>query len=264
MSIWEAIILALIQGFTEFLPISSSAHLILPSQLFGWEDQGLAFDVAVHVGTLLAVMLYFRKEVGQLLVNWFGSLRGQHNAHSRLAWLIIWGTIPAGLAGLFGNDLIENFARSALVIATSTVAFGLLLWYADVRASQQQTIEQLTLKQVLIIGAAQALALIPGTSRSGITMTAGMMLGLTKTDAARFSFLLSIPIIIMAGGYQGLKLVQQPDAVAWSAIILGVVASFVAAYVCIHVFLQVISRMGMLPFVIYRLALGAVLFAFFL
>ncbi|PHR64479.1 MAG: undecaprenyl-diphosphatase [Idiomarina sp.] len=264
MSIWEAIILALIQGLTEFLPISSSAHLILPSQLFGWEDQGLAFDVAVHVGTLLAVMLYFRHEVGQLLVNWFGSLRGQHNAHSRLAWLIIWGTVPAGLAGWLGNDLIENFARSALVIATSTVAFGLLLWYADVRASQQQTIEQLSLKQVLIIGAAQALALIPGTSRSGITMTAGMMLGLTKTDAARFSFLLSIPIIIMAGGYQGLKLVQQPEAVAWSAIILGVVASFVAAYVCIHVFLQIISRMGMLPFVIYRLALGAVLFAFFI
>ncbi|WP_404409948.1 undecaprenyl-diphosphate phosphatase [Pseudidiomarina marina] len=264
MSIWEAIILALIQGLTEFLPISSSAHLILPSQLFGWEDQGLAFDVAVHVGTLLAVVLYFRQEVGQLLVNWFGSLRGQHNAHSRLAWLIIWGTVPAGLAGLLGNDLIENFARSALVIATSTVAFGLLLWYADVRASQQQTIEQLSLKQVLIIGAAQALALIPGTSRSGITMTAGMMLGLTKTDAARFSFLLSIPIIIMAGGYQGLKLVQQPEAVAWSAIILGVVASFVAAYVCIHVFLQIISRMGMLPFVIYRLALGAVLFAFFI
>lgn len=264
MSIWEAIILALIQGFTEFLPISSSAHLILPSQLFGWEDQGLAFDVAVHVGTLLAVMLYFRQEVGQLLFNWFGSLRGHHNAHSRLAWLIIWGTIPAGLAGLLGNDLIENFARSALVIATSTVAFGLLLWYADVRASQHQTIEQLSLKQVLIIGVAQALALIPGTSRSGITMTAGMMLGLTKTDAARFSFLLSIPIIIMAGGYQGVKLVQQPEAVAWSAIILGVVASFIAAYVCIHVFLQVISRMGMLPFVIYRLALGAVLFAFFI
>src|SRR5690606_3292596 len=209
-------------------------------------------------------VLYFRKEVGELLVNWVASLRGHHNAHSRLAWLIIWGTIPAGLAGLLGGDLIENFGRSALVIATSTVVFGLLLWFADARATQTQQLEQLSLKQVLVIGAAQALALIPGTSRSGITMTAGMMLGLTKTDAARFSFLLSIPIIVMAGGYQGLKLVQQPVAVAWSAIILGVVASFVAAYVCIHVFLQVISRMGMLPFVIYRLALGAVLFAFFL
>lgn len=264
MSTLEAIILALIQGFTEFLPISSSAHLILPSQLFGWEDQGLAFDVAVHVGTLVAVVLYFRKEVGELLVNWVASLRGHHNAHSRLAWLIIWGTIPAGLAGLLGGDLIENFGRSALVIATSTVVFGLLLWFADARATQTQQLEQLSLKQVLVIGAAQALALIPGTSRSGITMTAGMMLGLTKTDAARFSFLLSIPIIVMAGGYQGLKLVQQPEAVAWLPVLLGMVTSFVAAYICIHVFLQVISRMGMLPFVIYRLALGTLLFALFI
>jgi undecaprenyl-diphosphatase len=264
VSTLEAIILALIQGFTEFLPISSSAHLILPSQLFGWEDQGLAFDVAVHVGTLLAVVLYFRQEVGELLVNWVASLRGRHNAHSRLAWLIIWGTIPAGLAGLLGSDLVENFGRSALVIATSTIVFGLLLWFADARASQQQQLEQLTFKQVMIIGAMQALALIPGTSRSGITMTAGMLLGLTKTDAARFSFLLSIPIIIMAGGYQGLKLVQQAEPVAWLPVIIGVLTSFVAAYVCIHVFLQVISRMGMLPFVIYRLALGTFLFILFI
>lgn len=263
MSTFESIILALIQGFTEFLPISSSAHLILPSQLLGWEDQGLAFDVAVHVGTLLAVMLYFREEVGQLTVNWFASLRGQHNAHSRLAWLIIWATIPAGLAGLFGSDLVENAARSALVIATTTVVFGLLLWFADARASQRQGIEQLTLRQAIFVGIAQALALIPGTSRSGITMTAGMMLGLTKTDAARFSFLLSIPIIIMAGGYQGLKLVQTPEPVAWLPVVVGMVTSFIAAYVCIHVFLQVISRMGMLPFVIYRLALGALLFFWF-
>lgn len=264
MSTIEAIILALIQGLTEFLPISSSAHLILPSQLLGWEDQGLAFDVAVHVGTLLAVMLYFREEVGQLLVSWFASLRGHHNAHSRLAWLIIWATVPAGLAGLFGSGLIENAARSALVIASTTVVFGLLLWFADTRASQRQGIDQLTLRQALFVGIAQALALIPGTSRSGITMTAGMMLGLTKTDAARFSFLLSIPIIIMAGGYQAVKLVQTPEPVAWFAVAVGMVTSFVAAYVCIHVFLQIISRMGMLPFVVYRLALGAILFFWFI
>lgn len=264
MSVIESIILALIQGFTEFLPISSSAHLILPSQLLGWQDQGLAFDVAVHVGTLLAVVLYFRREVGELLVGWVASLKGSHSAHSRLAWLIIWGTIPAGLAGLLGGDLIENFGRSALVIATTTIVFGLLLWFADARAAEQQQIEQLTLRQVMVIGAAQALALIPGTSRSGITMTAGMMLGLTKTAAARFSFLLSIPIIIMAGGYQGMKLIQQPEAVAWLPVVIGVITSFAAAYVCIHVFLQVISRMGMLPFVIYRLALGTLLFVFFI
>lgn len=264
MDIIKAIILALVQGLTEFLPISSSAHLILPSQVFGWQDQGLAFDVAVHVGTLLAVILYFRHEVGQLLVGWVNSMRGQHNEHSRLAWLIIWATIPAGLAGLLGGDLIENFARSALVIATTTILFGLLLWYADVKASERQGLTGLTLKQAVLVGLAQALALIPGTSRSGITMTAGMLIGLTKTDAARFSFLLSIPVIIMAGGYQGLKLVQQPAAADWLAVLTGVGVSFVAAYFCIHFFLQIISRMGMLPFVLYRLALGIILLLFFI
>lgn len=264
MSVFEAIILALIQGLTEFLPISSSAHLILPSQLLGWTDQGLAFDVAVHVGTLLAVMLYFRQEIGQLIVGWLGSFKGQHNAHSRLAWLIIWGTFPAALAGLLLSGLIEDYTRSALVIAITTIIFGLLLWYADARATQQQTIEKLTLRQVLIIGVAQALALIPGTSRSGITMTAGMMLGLTKTDAARFSFLLSIPIILMAGGYLSLKTTQQVEPIAWLPVGVGVLASFIAAYICIHAFLKIISRMGMLPFVIYRLLLGVVLLIWFI
>lgn len=188
MSTFEAIILALIQGLTEFLPISSSAHLILPSQLLGWPDQGLAFDVAVHVGTLAAVVFYYRKEVAELVVGWFNSLRGQHSSHSRLAWFIIWATVPAALAGLLGNDLLENFGRSALVIASSTIAFGLVLWYADARASETSSLKALTLKQALLIGVAQAIALIPGTSRSGITITAGLLLGLTRMDAARFSF----------------------------------------------------------------------------
>lgn len=259
MSLFESIVLALIQGFTEFLPISSSAHLILPSQLLGWPDQGLAFDVAVHVGTLLAVVWYYRRDVGELLVHWLGSLRGRHNAYSRLAWLIIWATLPAGLAGLFGSGLVETYGRSAAVIATTTILFGLVLWYADVRASERAGIHALTVKQAVLIGIAQAIALIPGTSRSGITMTAGLLLGLTRVDAARFSFLLSIPIIIMAGGYNGLKLVQQTTPVAWDLILTGVIVSFLAAYVCIYVFLKIISRMGMLPFVLYRLALGALL-----
>lgn len=259
MSLFESIVLALIQGFTEFLPISSSAHLILPSQLLGWQDQGLAFDVAVHVGTLLAVVMYYRRDVGELLVNWLGSLRGRHNAYSRLAWLLIWATIPAGLAGLLGSGLVENYGRSAAVIATTTIIFGVLLWYADVRASERAGIHALSVKQALLIGIAQAVALIPGTSRSGITMTAGLLLGLTRMDAARFSFLLSIPIIIMAGGYNGMKLLQQAEPVAWSMILVGVLVSFVAAYICIFYFLKIIARMGMLPFVIYRLVLGATL-----
>ncbi len=264
MSTFEAIILALIQGLTEFLPISSSAHLILPSQLLGWQDQGLAFDVAVHVGTLTAVVFYYRQQVGELFLGWVGTFRGQYNESSRLAWFIIWATVPAGLAGLFGGDLLENYGRSALVIATTTIVFGLALWYADRRASEKAALTTLTLRQAMFIGIAQAIALIPGTSRSGITITAGLLLGLTRTDAARFSFLLSIPVIALAGGYKGLQLAQQAEPVAWSLVLIGMAVSFVAAYLCIKLFLQVIERMGMLPFVIYRLALGALLLVMFL
>lgn len=264
MSTFEAIILALIQGLTEFLPISSSAHLILPSQLLGWQDQGLAFDVAVHVGTLAAVVFYYRQQVAELLMGWLGTFRGNYTPASRLAWFIIWATVPAGLAGLFGGDLLENYGRSALVIATTTIVFGLLLWYADRRASEKAALESLTLRQAMLIGIAQAIALIPGTSRSGITITAGLLLGLTRTDAARFSFLLSIPVIALAGGYKGLQLAQQAEPVAWSFVLIGMAVSFVAAYLCIKLFLQVIERMGMLPFVLYRLALGALLLVMFL
>ncbi|PTB85154.1 undecaprenyl-diphosphatase [Pseudidiomarina aestuarii] len=262
MSIVEAIWLALIQGITEFLPISSSAHLILPSQILGWADQGLAFDVAVHVGTLLAVVMYYRQDVGQLAVGWVGSLTGRHSEFGRLAWLIVLATIPAGLAGLFGSDLVENYGRSALIIAITTIGFGLVLWYADARASEKSGIESLTIRQALLVGVAQAIALIPGTSRSGITMTAGLLLGLKRLDAARFSFLLSIPVIVMAGGYQAVKLIQLGDSVNWTVIAVGVGVSFLAAFTCIHLFLKVIERMGMLPFVIYRLVLGVFLLWF--
>ena len=258
----EIIILSLIQGFTEFLPISSSAHLILPSKILGWNDQGLAFDVAVHLGTLLAVMIYFRREVVTLLQAWFGSLAGKHSGESRLAWWIIVGTIPAGLVGLFAKDLIEIYLRSAWVIAATTISFGLLLWWADSHAKQQIDEYKLTLKNAIYIGLAQALALIPGTSRSGITMTAGLMLGMTRESAARFSFLLSIPIIIMSGGYISLGFLDEGVVVNWSEMAYGVVLSFVSAYVCITFFLSVISKMGMLPFVIYRLLLGVGLIIF--
>jgi undecaprenyl-diphosphatase len=254
----EVIILAIIQGLTEFLPISSSAHLILPSAMFGWEDQGLVFDVAVHVGTLLAVMLYFRRDIANLTVGWVQSLGGKHSTESKLAWWVILATIPAGL---LAADLIETFLRSPYVIAITTIVFGLALWLADATAKQIQTMEQLTWKQALLIGIAQAVALIPGTSRSGITMTAALMLGLDRVSAARFSFLLSIPIIILSGGYQGTKLLAEPTHYDVTAILLGTGLSFVSAFICIHLFLKVIERMGMLPFVIYRLVLGVVLLA---
>lgn len=258
----EVIILSIIQGITEFLPISSSAHLILPSTIFGWEDQGIAFDVAVHVGTLLAVMLYFRQDIANLTVGWIKSLGGQHSTDSKLAWWVILATIPAGLAGLLAADLIETFLRSPWVLAITTIVFGLLLWLADATAKQQVSMEKMNWRQALIIGLAQAVALIPGTSRSGITMTAAMLLGLDKVSAARFSFLLSIPIIVLSGGYQASKLLSEPTQYDISGILLGMLLSFISALICIHFFLKIISRMGMLPFVIYRLLLGIGLLVF--
>ncbi|MBY6017964.1 undecaprenyl-diphosphate phosphatase [Halomonas denitrificans] len=263
MDLIQAAILAIIQGLTEFLPISSSAHLILPAQMLGWEDQGLPFDVATHAGTLLAVMIYFRQDISNLLRHWLVSLTGEHSDTSRLAWYIILATIPAGLAGLLFNDIISTSLRSTTVIATTTLIFGLLLWYADATASERREVADVTWQLALLVGLAQMLALIPGTSRSGATITAALLLGFTRMAAARFSFLLSIPITAAAVGYETLTLVKEPQPVDWFPLLLGAGLAFVSAYACIHLFLKAIGRMGMKPFVIYRLGLAAVLFAFF-
>ena len=257
MDMVQAVWLAVIQGLSEFLPISSSAHLILPSQILGWPDQGLAFDVAVHVGSFAAVVLYFRRDIQQLILAWCKSLSREavSSPESRLAWCIILATIPAGLAGLLLGDFIEANLRSITVIAATTIGFGLLLGWADQRQRGVKTVEQLTWKSALLVGAAQALALIPGTSRSGVTMTAALALGFDRTTAARFSFLLAIPIIALSGGYKALELLGQA-AVPWAEIIVGTLLSAVTAYLCIHSFLRLVERVGMMPFVIYRLVLG--------
>jgi undecaprenyl-diphosphatase len=256
----HAIYLALLQGFTEFLPISSSAHLILLPRLLGWTDQGLAFDVAVHVGTLVAVLVYFRVDVLLLLSAWLRSLgTRQTDADARLAWFVMLGTLPAAVFGLLLHDVVETWLRSPLVIAAATVGFGVLLGVADWRGRQQRDEHELRVMDVILIGLAQALALVPGTSRSGITMTAGLALGMTRSAAARFSFLLSIPLIMMAGGYETLKLLEQAEPVDWQAILIGSAVSAVSAWLCIHLFLKLIERIGMMPFVVYRLLLGAVL-----
>ncbi|GAC15389.1 undecaprenyl-diphosphate phosphatase [Aliiglaciecola lipolytica] len=263
MTLFEIIILAIIQGITEFLPISSSAHLILPSELLGWQNQGLAFDVAVHVGSLLAVMIYFRADIARMLVAWVQSgFSRQQTDDSKLAWWVILATIPAVVFGFVAKDFIEEYARSALVIACTTIFFGLVLWYADATGKLSKNIYQLTWKNALFIGLAQAMALIPGTSRSGITMTAGLMLGMDRESAARFSFLLSIPVILGAGLLATLDLFQQETVVDWEALFYGIGLSFVSAYTCIYLFLSWISKIGMLPFVIYRLVLGVVLLGF--
>jgi len=258
----EAVILALVQGFTEFLPISSSAHLILPSQILGWSDQGLAFDVAVHVGTLLAIVIYFRREVVQLTGAWFKSVSGREQSqNSRLAWLIILSTIPAGLSGFLFNDFISDNLRSTAVIATTTILFGVILYISDHRGSRNLHVEDMNIKAAIIIGLSQALALIPGTSRSGITMTAALLLGYTRDAAARYSFLLSIPLIAAAGMLKGKELLETGSDNDWFLVIVGTVVAFVSAHACIHWFLKFLEKISFTPFVIYRLLLGTVLLA---
>ncbi|MDX1754496.1 MAG: undecaprenyl-diphosphate phosphatase [Marinobacter sp.] len=260
MDLWHIIVLSVIQGLTEFLPISSSAHLILPSQLLGWPDQGLAFDVAVHVGTLAAVVWYFRRDVLRLITAWLGdTARGRVGDDSGLAWAIIVGTIPAGLAGLLLDDLIESHLRAGLVIAASTIGFGLVLWWSDATGRRHRGLATLTIRDAVIIGLAQALALIPGTSRSGITMTAALFLGFQREAAARFSFLLSIPLITAAGALKTAELIGQGAAADWTSIALGALLSFVSAFACIHLFLKFLERIGLMPYVIYRLLLGGLL-----
>ena len=264
MEIIQIIVLALVQGLTEFLPISSSAHLILVPYLTDWPDQGLAFDVAVHVGTLTAVVAYFRKEINKMFFAWVASLTGKHSEDSKLAWAVLIGTIPVGLAGLIFKDVISEHLRTPLVIAATTIIFGLLLWYADWSAKRQRDEYSMSWKDIIVIGCAQAIALIPGTSRSGITITAGLMLGLTAPAAARFSFLLSIPVIILAGGVETLDYLKVASINDMSDLITGAVISAVSAYMCIHFFLKLLERIGMTPFVIYRLLLGVILLGFYL
>jgi undecaprenyl-diphosphatase len=261
MEWWQAVILAIVQGLTEFLPISSSAHLILPSHLLGWPDQGLAFDVAVHVGTLFAVIWYFKTDIRQLSKGFIHTtFLGKPNADGRLAWYIGLATIPAGLLGLLLNGSVEEYLRNSAVIATTTIVFGLLLLFADNRKNLKKTLSEMPLSQAMFIGIAQAIALIPGTSRSGITMTAAMLMGYERSAAARFSFLLSIPLILLAGGYKALELVVSGDIIAWDMIIMGAMVSCICAYICIYFFLKLIEQLSMLPFVIYRLLLGTFLF----
>jgi undecaprenyl-diphosphatase len=263
LQVW---VLALVQGLTEFLPISSAAHLILVPVLTAWEDQGLAFDVAIHVGTLAAIVAYFRHELISVTRAWFRQVGGRGaTPESMLAWAVIFGTLPAALAGLVFAGVIENSLRSPLVIATTTIGFALLLWLADWRGRGSRDEFSIRWRDIAIVGGAQALALIPGTSRSGITMTAALLLGFSRKAAARYSFLLAIPIIALAGAYETLKLVQSPpDQVHWPQLFAGALIAGIAAWLCVHWFLKLIERVGMLPFIVYRLILGAFLLWVFL
>jgi undecaprenyl-diphosphatase len=260
----QAIVLAVVQGLTEFLPISSAAHLILVPVLTPWEDQGLAFDVALHIGSLAAVVWYFRRELTAMSRAWLGSLRGQGlTPDARLAWAVGLGTIPVGLAGLIFRDQVEVLLRSPVVLATALIGFGLLLGWADWRWRGNKTEYDIGWREVLVIALAQGLALIPGTSRSGITMTAALLMGMNREGASRFSFLLSIPVIFLAGALETRSLIAMSVDVDWLILGIATVVSGLSAYLCIHYFLAFIKRIGMQPFVVYRVVLGVILLSMF-
>lgn len=260
----QIIVLAVVQGITEFLPISSSAHLILVPELLGWPDQGLAIDGAMHVGSLTAVLWYFRRGLWPMTRDFGRSLRGHGlTADGRLAWAVLLGTLPTALAGLLLHDLIEGPLRSAQVIAATTIVYGLLLLLADRTARQAHDEYGFRWRDAAIISLAQVLALVPGTSRSGITMTAGLMVGLTRTGAARFSFLLSIPITALAGGYEMLKLAQTGAPERLDTALIAALVAAISSYLSIVFLMRLLQSRGMTPFVVYRLLLGAYLVAVF-
>lgn len=264
MTFTQAVVLAVLQGLTEFLPISSSAHLVVLPKIAQWQDQGLAFDVAVHVGTLAAVLVYFHRDVLGMTRDWLSSLvRREAVGQSRLAWFVIVATIPTGLAGLAVNAFAGDALRSPLVIAYANLAFAAALWLADVTGSRQRSLGDLRLRDAFLIGCAQSFALIPGASRAGVTMTAAMALGMGRQAAARFSFLIAIPVIALAGALKSYEGITEQVPVQWDAIAVGVVFSAVCALGCIHAFMVLVERVGMMPFVLYRLLLGVVLLVLF-
>ncbi len=269
MSVVQAIVLGLVQGLTEFLPISSSGHLIFIPKLFGWANQGVDFDVIVHLGTLLALVIYFREKLW-LMFKAFFSKKVALKEDRKLAWLIILATIPAGLAGLFLENKINNlYSHSISIIGFSFIFWGIVLWIADWFADScekskdpkiQKSINEIGWKKSIFIGCAQVLALIPGTSRSGITMTAGLFAKLNKKTTAEFSFLVSVPIIALAG-LSGLWHLAKIgfNTVGLVPLSIGFITSAVSGLLGVWVLLKIIQKWSFKPFVIYRIIIGLII-----
>lgn len=256
------LLLAIVQGLTEFLPVSSSAHLILPAKIMGWQDQGPLIDVMAHLGSLGAVLIYYRRDVARMVAGGFDLLsfnaQRREKPQAQLAFHILIATPPALAAGLLMNVLgWDELVRSPMIIAWAMIGFGVVLWVADIMGKKVQTIETMQWKAALMIGFAQVVAFIPGTSRSGITMTAARVLGYTRSESARFSMLLAIPIILASGSFAFLKLLTDGGGTASVQDGLFVAGlSLIAAYFAIYVFMKLIDKISFLPFMLYRLALG--------
>lgn len=262
----QAVLLGIVQGLTEFLPVSSSGHLVLLPRLFGWRDLGLSFDVALHLGTLVALLIFFRREWIEIIRGFFASFRAKPAEWSldmRLAWMIVLASIPAAAAGALAGDRVEASLRTPLWVALFLVVGGLAMLGAELAGRRHRDFDSLTAVDAGAVGIAQVLALAPGISRSGITISGGMALGLTREAAAKFAFLISAPIIAGAGIWQGAKLAREGfGGTGPGVFVAGFVASAVTGFFVIKYFLEYLKSHGLLPFVFYRFALaGAVVLA---
>lgn len=261
MSLTQIVVLAVVQGITEFLPISSSGHLILVPMLFGWPDQGLALDVANHVGSLSAVVAYFWRDVREMAVGLVELVRGRVTPGARLALLIVIGTIPAVAVGLIIKHLFPGGIRSITVIGVQTIAFAILLYLADRTGRSDRGVADCRVRDAVLIGLAQGIALIPGTSRSGVTMTCGRFLGIERREAARFSFLLAIPAIAGAGVLEGKEMLETADPSLLHDAVIIAAFSFLASFAAIWFLMAWLRRSAFAPFVAYRLILGVIVLA---
>jgi undecaprenyl-diphosphatase len=260
---FEALVLGLVQGLTEFLPVSSSAHLRITAALAGWADPGAAFTAVTQIGTELAVILYFSKKIGHVLVAWFYSLhkrdwRGHPDA--RLGWLIIIGSLPIVVLGLLFQDDIDHSFRDLRITATMLIVFGVILWVADRVGHKDRDLDHLTVPHGLGFGLAQALAIVPGVSRSGGTVSAGLLLGYTRADATEYAFLLAVPAVFGSGLYKLTDIGKDGVPAQWGPTILATLVAFAVGYVVIAWLMAFIKTKSYLPFIIYRIALGVLLF----
>ena len=272
MNAWEAILLGLVQGLTEFLPISSSAHLRIVGELIGSTDPGAAFTAITQIGTEAAVLLYYRRTIRNICVAWWQAVRGAHgrdwrsrlgahDADARMAWFIALGSVPIVVLGLLFQDMIETSLRNLWITVTMLVVFGLLLGWADHVGARARRLDQLTPRRAIAFGFAQSLALVPGVSRSGGTITAGLLMGFTRKAAADYSFLLAIPAVLGSGFFQLFKSLSEdpaPGAPGGLATLVATLVAFVVGYVVIIGFLKIVSSYSYRPFMYYRLGLAAV------
>jgi undecaprenyl-diphosphatase len=259
MSVFEALVLGLVQGLTEFLPISSTAHLAIVPQLLGWEDPGAAFSAVIQLGTVGSVLVYFARDIRQLFLAFVSSLKNRNPAEtqaSKLAWAVLVGTLPISILGLLFKSLIKTKLRSMWVIATALIVMALVLFAVEKFSKRQRSLDSLDIKDGLWVGLWQALALVPGASRSGSTLTGALALGLNRESAARFSFLLSIPATTLAGLFQLKELFKESGGMPWLPVMVGTAVSFVVGLGAIGALLTFLKTRSTLPFVVYRIAMG--------